>query len=269
MAEKGLNIAVCVKQVPHSQDLRIDPERGTLIRAGARAVINPPDERAAEVALQLKEKHGGKVTAISMGPPQADAALKELLARGCDDAILLCDRTLAGADTYPTSLTLARTIQKLGAVDLVLCGDETTDSSTGHVGPGIAAHLRLPQATYVSELEFLPDRGVFRARRDLEDGVSVVEFPPPGLATVVLEANFPRVPTLAGKLKARRYPLPTWSPKEIDLPAEWVGLKGSPTVVAKVVAEKGGVRQVQMLNGSAGEAAARLLQQLREQGVLS
>lgn len=264
----GLHIVACLKQVPHAQDLKIDPERGTLIRTGARVIINPPDENACEVALQLKDKHGGKITAITMGPPQSDVILKEMIARGFDDAILICDRPFAGADTYPTSLTLARAIQKIGEVDLVVTGEETTDSSTGHVGPGIAAHLNLAQATYIDQIDWVPQRGVFRARRAIEGGFVVVEFPPPGLISASLNMNNPRVPALSGKMKAQKYTLPVWTLANLDVPAEWVGLKGSPTIVAKVVADKGAGRKAQMINGGPAEAAAKLLELLKQRGAL-
>ena len=150
-----MHAIVCIKQVPDTSEVKIDPERGTLIREGVPSIINPFDTYAIEEAVRLKERLGGKVTVISMGPPQAKEALKEALAMGCDEAILLSDRAFAGSDTWATAYTLSQAIRRLGAFDLILCGKQAIDGDTGQVGPGIARQLSINQLTYVFKIQEL------------------------------------------------------------------------------------------------------------------
>jgi len=260
-----MNIVVCIKQVPDSQNITIDPVRKTLNREGAKSVINPPDENGVELGLTMKERYGGCVTVITMGPPQADSALRETIARGADEAILLTDRLFAGADTYPTSLTLAATIQKLNP-DLIICGEETTDSSTGQVGPGIAEHLGLPQATYITSLSYEEKTKRFRARRTVEGGYEVIEFPSPALVTVALNMNKPRIATLKGKLAAKKYNMPIWTADTLGLPKEWIGLAGSPTKVVRIRTEEEKEKDTVFIEGTPKEAAGKLLSYLEGRG---
>ncbi|MEM0138758.1 MAG: electron transfer flavoprotein subunit beta/FixA family protein [Thermoplasmatales archaeon] len=224
-----LNIAVMIKQVPDSQDITIDPVTKTLNRSMARNVVNPPDINALEAALQLKEKHGGIITVITMGPPMADVALLECMGRGADRGILVTDRVFAGADTWPTSLTLASTADYLGGFDVILCGEETTDSSTGHVGPGIAEFLGYEQATYVHHIEYQDDH--FIVSRDIEGAVETLMISKPAVITVTLNSNNPRNPTLKKKIEAYKKGVQIISNKELQLDPSCIGLKGSPTIV--------------------------------------
>ena len=263
-----MNIIVCVKQVPDSQDITIDPVKKTLNRSEARAVINPPDENALELGLSLKEKFGAKVTVISMGPPMAESAIRECIARGADEGILITDRAFAGADTYPTSLTLAATINKLAPYDLIICGEETTDSSTGHVGPGIAEHLNLPQATYIVDFKYDKKTNLCIAKRYIEGGFQLVQFSLPAVVTTLLNMNSPRVPTLKGKLRAREEPVKVWKLTDIGLPPEWVGLKGSPTKVDKIKTEEFETRNTVYLEGTVEHICEELVKKLRERNVI-
>src|SRR3989338_5885623 len=147
-----MNIIVCIKQVPETTEVRINPETNTLVREGVKSIINPFDMYAIEEAVRLKEKLGGKATVITMGPPQAEGALREAISMGIDDAILICDRAFAGSDTWATSYTLSKAIEKIGDYSLIICGKQAADGDTAQVGPGIAAHLDLPQVTYVKKI---------------------------------------------------------------------------------------------------------------------
>ncbi|MFP3300315.1 MAG: electron transfer flavoprotein subunit beta/FixA family protein [Thermoplasmatales archaeon] len=224
-----LKMAVMIKQVPDSQDITIDPVTKTLNRTQARNIVNPPDMNALEAALQLKDKYGGEITVITMGPPMADSALLECTSRGADKAVLVTDRVFAGADTWPTSFTLATTAEYLGGFDIIFCGEETTDSSTGHVGPGIAEFLGVEQATYIRSIDYQDP--YFIVEREIEGAVETLKIGKPAVVTVVLNANNPRRPTLKRKIEAFRKGVITITNKELKLRPECVGLKGSPTVV--------------------------------------
>ncbi len=224
-----LKIAVMIKQVPDSQDITIDPITKTLNRGMARNIVNPPDVNAVEAALLLKDKHGAEVTVITMGPPMADSALLECMGRGIDNGILVTDRVFAGADTWPTAFTLASTIDYLGGFDIIVCGEETTDSSTGHVGPGIAEFLGCEQATYVNRVEY--DDGYLLAEREIEGAEETIRIGMPAVITVTLNANKPRNPTLRKKIDAYNKGVRIVTNKELQLDPGCIGLKGSPTVV--------------------------------------
>lgn len=224
-----LEIICLIKQVPDSNEVEIDPVTFTLKRATARNVINPSDENALEAALRIKDKNDAKITVISMGPPFADVAILEAMSRGADRGILITDRAFAGADTYPTGLTLAAAIKKIGKFDIIFAGEESTDASTGHVGPGVAEFLGIEQASYTSKSWF--DNGYVYADRELEYGVETVKMKPPCLITVLTNSNIPRNATLRRKIDAQRKGIETWTLKDLELKPEWVGKSGSPTVV--------------------------------------
>jgi electron transfer flavoprotein beta subunit len=224
-----LKIAVMIKQVPDSQDISIDPVTKTLNRSMARNIVNPPDVNAVEAALQLKDKNGGEITVITMGPPMADSALLECMGRGADYGVLITDRFFAGADTWPTSFTLASTADYLGGFDVIFCGEETTDSSTGHVGPGIAEFLGYEQATYVNRVEYKD--GFFIVERDIEGATETVKIGKPAVITITLNANTPRNPTLKKKIDAYKRGIRIVTNKELNLDPACIGLKGSPTIV--------------------------------------
>lgn len=228
-----MHFIVCIKQVPETGNVRIDPETHTLIREGVASIINPFDMYAIEEAVRLKEKTGGSVTALTMGPPQAESALREAISMGVDTAILVSDRAFAGSDTWATSYILSSAIRKLGEYALILCGKQASDGDTAQVGPGIAAHLDLPQITYVRKIEELaPDRVL--AERLMETGYEVVESPLPCLLTVVKEINEPRLPSLKGKLAAKKAQVTVWKAADLGCAPDKIGLKGSPTNVVRI-----------------------------------
>lgn len=232
-----MRIVVPIKQVPETDQVRMDPETGTMIRRGLSAIINPLDLYALEAALQLKESHGGAITAISMGPRLAEHALREALALGCDQAVLISDRKFAGSDTWATSYTLAQAIQKLQPVDLIICGERATDGDTGQVGPGIASFLDLPLATYVDRfVEFSP--GSLRVRRMVENGGEILWMKLPGVLTVVKDIAHPRFPTLLSKLQSKKAQLIHWTAADLALDEDALGLSGSPTRVVKIEKSK-------------------------------
>lgn len=266
-----LNIIVCIKQVPDTTEVKINPETGTLIREGVPSIVNPFDMYAIEEGLRLKEKHGGKVTVISMGPPQAKEALKEAVAMGADEAILLSDRSFAGSDTWATAYTLAQAIRKLGQVDVILCGKQAIDGDTGQVGPGIARQLGINQLTYVFKiLKLDPETRALAVERLLEEGREVVETQLPALLTVVKDINQPRYPTFLGIRRATKLEIPVWG--AADLPATdatKLGLKGSPTQVVKVFSPPKREGKVEMITGdTVDEAAAALVDKLLAEKVI-
>ena len=228
-----MNIIVCIKQVPETNEVRINPETNTLIREGVKSIINPFDMYAIEEAVRLKEKFGGKAIVITMGPPQAEAALREALSLGIDEAILITDRAFAGSDTWATSYTLAQVIRKIGAFDLILCGKQASDGDTAQVGPGISAHLDIPQVTYVKKIEEVKNNSL-RVERMMEEGYEVIETPLPCLLTVVKEINEPRLPSLKGMLRAKSAKITVWTQKELNLDPQSIGLCSSPTQVIKI-----------------------------------
>jgi electron transfer flavoprotein beta subunit len=228
-----MRILVPIKQVPETNAVRMDEETGTMIRAGVEAIVNPLDLYAIEAAIRLREASGGEIVALSMGPPKAIAAVREAVAMGVDTGVLLTDKAFAGADTWATSYVLAAAIRKLGAFDLILCGERATDGDTGQVGPGIAAWLDLPVATYVGKIESAGD-GKARAWRLVEDGHEVLDVQLPAVLTVVKEIADPRLPTLRGKQRARKLDIPAWGAADLDVEAQNLGLAGSPTRVVKI-----------------------------------
>ena len=230
---KPVKIVVPIKQVPETSSVKMDPTTGTMIREGVEAIINPLDLYGIELAIQLREKFGGEITALSRGPPKAEQALREAVAMGCDAGILLTDKAFAGADTWATSYTLSRAIRRLGQFDLIICGERATDGDTGQVGPAIASFLDLPVATYVSKFDGLDD-GAVRVHRLVEDGYEVLRLRLPCVLTVVKEASNPRLPTLRGKQKARKTEIPIWTSANIEAEAGCIGLGGSPTRVVRI-----------------------------------
>ncbi len=230
-----MKIVVPIKQVPETSNVKMDETTGTMIRAGVESIINPLDLYAIEIGIQLREEYGGTLTAISMGPPSCKKALKEAIAMGCDDAIQISHKRFAGADTWATSYVLAETIRrKIGQFDLILCGERATDGDTGQVGPGVAAFLDMPLVTYVSKIYGIEAGRGFRVNRLVEGGYEVLSLPFPALITVVKGISFPRLPTLRGKQKAKKIDIPVITPDDIEAKEECIGLKGSPTRVAKI-----------------------------------
>ncbi len=254
-----MNIIVCIKQVPDTTEVRIDPSTGTLVREGVPSIINPFDENAIEAALQLVEAHGGCVTILTMGPPQAEQALRDALAMGADRAVLICDRAFAGSDTLATSYTLAQAIRSLGDFDLILCGKQAFDGDTAQVGPGLAEQLGLPQVTYAINIEV--DGKKVRVKRLLDDRFEVVETRLPALLTVVKQINDPRHAGLRGVMKARKAEIPVVTAGDIEADITRCGLNGSPTNVVRVFSpQRHG--QGEKLEGEPDEVARQLFEKL-------
>jgi electron transfer flavoprotein beta subunit len=232
---------VCVKQVPDTTDVRIDPVTNTLVREGVPSILNPYDTHACEEAVRLKERYGGSVTVVTMGPPQAAEALRDCISMGADRAVLVSDRAFAGADTWATSYTVwgavVHAAREWGPVDLVLCGKQAIDGDTAQVGPGVARRLNWAQVTYclrVLDLD-VGGRKVLCERR-LEKGIETLEASLPCVLTCVEEMNEVRYAALPNLIRAIRYVPATWGVKDLSLNPEQCGLKGSPTTVARVFA---------------------------------
>ena len=257
-----MHFVVCVKQVPDTTEVRIDPETNTLIREGVESMVNPFDMYAIEEALRLKDKLGGKVTALSMGPPQAEAALREVISMGVDEGILISDRALAGSDTWATSYTLAMAIRKIGDFNLILCGNQASDGDTGQVGPGIATHLDLPQITYVRKIEEIDEKHL-TAERLLEDGYEAIRAPLPCLLTVVKEINEPRFPTLKGKIAAKKAEVVMWRAEDIEADLSKIGLNGSPTRVVRIFTPPSRTSG-EVLTGTPEKVVSELIERLKE-----
>lgn len=227
-----MKILVFVKQVPDTDDIKLDPITGNLLRDGVESVINPFDANAIEAALQLKEKYGGTITAISMGPPQADDVLKKALAMGCDESVLLSDRALGGADTLATGYPLAKAAEKIGDYDLLICGRHAVDAETAQTGPIIAAFLDIPQVTLAGTVDI--DDGWVICDRLLTDRIETVKAKLPALITVCSEMNEPRYPSPIGIMQALKKPRHTWNAQDIGCDPDMIGIPGSPSSNKKI-----------------------------------
>jgi electron transfer flavoprotein beta subunit len=264
-----LHIVVCVKQVPDSREIRINPKDNTLIRQGVPSIVNFYDLHGLEAALCIKDEQGARVTVVTMGPPPAEKGLKECISLGADEAVLVTDRGFAGADTLATSYVVAKTIRKVeetwGPVDMVFCGKQTLDGDTGQVGPGVACRLDLEQLTYVSKVERVDakDRTV-TVHRHLEDGIEIVQTRMPVLVTALKELNKVRRATLPGMIRAARYKPTIWTTADFpDIDRKQIGLKGSPTIVAKTWVPEARKANTMMLQVESPDAvAAALAEQL-------
>ena len=255
-----MNIVVCLKQVPDTTAVKIDPKTGTLIRDGVPSIINPEDKHALEAALTLKDNVGGKVTVVSMGPPQAQNALREALCMGADEAILITDRAFAGADTLATSKTLAGAIRRL-EYDVVFAGRQAIDGDTAQVGPEIAEHLNIPQVTYVQGVK-VEDDGLL-VNRALEDGYELIKVNGPVLLTAIKELNEPRYMNVRYIFDTANTEIKIWSAADLEVNKEELGLKGSPTKVKKsMTKEAKGAGEI--IKESAPEAVAYVLGKLKE-----
>jgi len=255
-----LNIIVCVKQVPGTNEVKINPETNTIIRDGVEAIINPFDEYAIEEGVRIKEKTDGSVTAISMGIPKVADLLRETVSVGVDNAVLLSDRAFAGADSLATAYALSMGIKKLGEYDLIICGKQATDGDTAQVGPSLAEKLGLPHTTYVRKIEEIRE-GYIRCQRMTDDGFEIIEMPLPAVITVVKEINEPRLPSIKGKLKAKKTEVKILTAEDIDADKELCGLKGSPTQVVRTFVPVHDVKS-EMLEGDAREQAEMLADRL-------
>ncbi|MCE5193992.1 MAG: electron transfer flavoprotein subunit beta/FixA family protein [Nitrospiraceae bacterium] len=256
-----MNIVVCIKQVPDSSEVRINPETNTLIRDGVPTIINPYDLHAVEAGLQIKEAAGGKVFALTMGPPQAESALRDVIAMGVDEAVLLSDKAFAGSDTWATAYTLAKAIENIKA-DVIICGKQAIDGDTAQVGPEMAEFLDIPHISYVRKIEEVKPEGI-KVQRLMDDGYDVVESTLPVLLTVVKELNQPRLPSLKGKMAAKKAEIKKLGAKEIGIKEEDTGLKGSPTQVRKIFAPE--IRAGRKtFDGTPEEQVNKLIEELKK-----
>jgi electron transfer flavoprotein beta subunit len=262
----SMNIVVCIKQVPDSDKVTIDRETNRLNRAGVPSIINPFDENALEMALQLKDQHGGKVTVLSMGPPQAEEALRTALSHGADEAVLISDRRFGGADTWATSYTLSLALKKLaGPIDLILFGKQAIDGDTAQVGPGVAHFYGVPMITYAKSCEVTA--GGFRVQQVTDHGYNVWDVEKPAALTVVKEANELRMPSLKKKLASKKAEIPVWGVDILQPDEDKIGLNGSPTKVNRIFAPPTKVNK-ELLSGEPADIVKELIFKLRERKVL-
>jgi electron transfer flavoprotein beta subunit len=255
-----MNIVVCVKQVPGTTEVKMNKETNTIIREGVEAIINPFDTYAVEEGLRIKDRLGGKVTVLSMGIPSVAEQLKETVALGVDEAVLLSDRAFAGSDTLATSYALSMGIKKMGDADLIICGKQATDGDTAQVGPSLAEKLGYPHTTYVRKIEEIRE-GYIKCQRMTEDGYEVVEMPLPAVITVVKEINEPRLPSIKGMMRAKKAVVTVWTADDINADKDLCGLKGSPTQVVKTFVPMHDI-QSEMIEGAPAEQASRLAEKL-------
>jgi len=255
-----LNIIVCIKQVPGTTEVKMNKETNTIIREGVEAVINPFDSYAVEEGVRLKEKAGGKVTALSMGIPSVAEILKDTISLGVDDTILLSDRAFAGADSLATAYALAMGIRKIGEFDLIVCGKQAIDGDTAQVGPSLAEKLGIPHTTYVRKIEEIR-KGYIRCQRLTEEGYETIEMTLPAVITVVKEINEPRLPSIKGLIKARKAVVHVWTADDIGADKALCGLKGSPTQVVRTFVPVHDVKS-EMIEGLPAEQARMLADRL-------
>ncbi len=264
-----LNIVVCVKAVPDPREadkIKIDPVTKTLTRGDIPLVLNLLDKNGMEAALQLKERQKAHITVLSMGPPAAGNIVKECLALGADQGILLSDRAFAGADAYATAYTLAKGMEKIGSYDVIFCGMASSDGSTEWVGPEMATFLNIPVVTMVKEIVEC-DGEWWKVKASLENGYRLMQVKLPAVFTVTRELNTPRALSFSGIIKARKKEITQWGIDELGVPEESVGLKGSPTIVFSMTT-KDSKRQVEIITGTREEKAEQLVQKLADAGII-
>ncbi len=255
-----MKIIVCIKQVPDAKDVRLDPKTNTLAREGVQSIMNPYDQHALEEAVRIKESQGGEVTVLSMGPPQAEEVLRQAISCGADKAVLVSDRAFAGADTWATSYTLAKAVQKIGDFDLILCGKQAIDGDTAQVGPGLAVQLGIPYLTCIQKIREIQENELVMERM-MDDGYDVVAVSSPVLLTVVKDLNEPRVPSLKGKMKSKKASIEVLSAEDIGADPARIGLGGSPTQVVDVFPPPARGEQA-MLTGTVDEQVEQLVEKL-------
>lgn len=265
-----MNIVVCIKQVPDTNEVRLDPVTNTLIRDGVPSIINPDDKSGLEVALRLKDENPDiHVTVLSMGPPQAQEALREALAMGADDGILVSDRAFGGADTWATSCTITAALQHLD-FDLIICGRQAIDGDTAQVGPQIAEHIGVPQVSYVEELELDDDKKGITVKRQFEDRYHTINIKFPCLITAITELAEPRYMTIGKVFEAYQKEIKVWGLEDIKdkLDMANIGLKGSPTKVRKSFPKQGKGKGVLLTDLTADEAAQAIVAKLQEKYII-
>ncbi|WP_428054433.1 electron transfer flavoprotein subunit beta/FixA family protein [Candidatus Avelusimicrobium facis] len=261
-----MHILACVKQTPKSDNVKIDPATGCLIRSGAESAMNPFDEYALEEAVCLKEQLGGTVSVITMGPPAAENVLRDSIARGADKVYQLGDMAFAGSDTWATSYALSKGVEKINAlekIDIILCGKQTNDSDTGHIGPQISAWLQWPNAAFVRRVVQADEKGI-TVERLTEDGTDELYLPYPCVISVVKEISDPRVRSVKGRLAAKRAEVVKWTADDIGADKTKLGLKNCPTRVVKSFAPQRDSSAVVIEGANGKEKAAKLVDLLKE-----
>lgn len=261
-----MRFVVCIKQVPETTEVSIDPETKTLMREGIPSIINPFDEYAIEEALQFREARGGVVTVLSMGPPQAEEALKQAVAMGADEAVLLSDPAFRGSDTLATARTLAAAIDRIEEVTVILCGKQAIDGDTAQVGPEVAELLDIPHVAYVRKVRELDDSHVI-VERMIEGGFETIQADLPALLTVVKDINQPRLPNMRGIMRAKRTEVTVWGQDDLGIDTQKVGLDGSPTEVIKIFSPEL-VSAGEMIEGGPREQAEAVVARLRDAGLV-
>lgn len=261
-----MKIVVCIKQVPNTNEVKLDPKTGTLIREGVPSIINPDDKAGLEAALRLKDEQGAQVTVLSMGPPQADAALREALAMGADEAVLVTDRAFGGADTWATAHTIAAALKTL-EYDLIITGRQAIDGDTAQVGPQISENLNIPNISYAEDIKV--EGEYVTVKRQFEDRYHIVKVKMPCLITALSEMNEPRYMTPGGVFSAyREKEIKVITRKDLDVLDEDIGLKGSPTRVVKTFTKSPKSAGTLVSNLDAQEAADYILEKLQEKFII-
>lgn len=260
-----LHSVVCMKVVPKPEEIRVDPETHRLDRENARSEFNPPDMNALEMALKIKDQHAGRVTILSMGPPFVEPYLRIALAMGADEAILLSDRAFAGADTLATTYTLAKAIQALEGVDLIFCGEESSDGATGQVPPGLAAWLDVAQLSLASHVDMDPAQRTLRCRREIKGGYEILEAAMPAVVSVKTACNEPRFMDFTIKEWAfSEAQVLVWDRAKLDADEAFIGLNGSPTIVTGLDQAESRERKRIFLEGDPQQIASQIVEVLRE-----
>ena len=261
-----MHIVVCVKQVPDTTEVKINPETGTLIRTGVPSIINPYDHFALQTALELKAKHDYKVTLVSMGPPQAKSVVQMAMALGADEGVLLSDMAFAGSDTWATAYALAQAVKKVGKTDIILAGMQAIDGDTAQTGPGVAQQLGMPQITFCEHVDVDGKRVI--ARKQIDGGYEVLEARPPVLITMVMTKDYtPKYPSFMDVHSSLRKPFHVWSAADVGAEAQYLGLKGSPTQVNKIYPPPQREKAA-MFAGSGQENAEKVLELMRKEHFL-
>jgi len=261
-----MNIVVCLKQVPDSTQVKVDPKTGTLIRAGVPSILNPYDHYALERALEIKAKTGASLTVLCMGPGQAVAVIRLALALGADKGILLSDRAFAGSDTWATSYALSQAIKKLGKTDLIICGQMAIDGDTAQTGPGIAFHLNIPQLTFCTAVD--SDGKKVTVRKLIDGGHQTMEAALPALVTTTMPYDYKaKYPSFLSAFQAQEKPMLTWTAKDVDADPKKLGLEGSPTRVGRIFPPPARAKG-EVFNGSPAELAAKIVDILKKESVI-
>jgi electron transfer flavoprotein beta subunit len=265
-----MNILVCMKQVPDTTEIKIDPVTNTLIREGVPSIVNTFDGYALEIAARVRDKNGGTITVLTMGPEQAKKAIKECLSVGADRGVLVSDRAFGGSDTLATSYVLSRAVRhleaQLGVFDVIFCGKQAIDGDTGQVGPELSVHLERAQITYASDVEVTD--GQLRVKRESDEGYDIVSCMTPAVVTVVKTAYEPRNPTIKSKLAANKAEIPTLTAADFEIDTSLCGLKGSPTKVKKTYTPTRSGKVVKIQEADASKSAAVLIAALSDAKII-